>query len=288
VRPFRLHSRILGLSARILKRVANVSPALALVLNEVVDRVGLVPAFSPEQIVEAWARESIPPRELQRISRSMRLIRAKNHALGKVPPERLAPIIRLRGVEFLRQQAGRPTILVFWHLGASPLFIAPAMANERVPIVAARAEAVASLNSQFVRSVAVHSSEGRRHFLNQATATLLEGGTILMAADGRERRRGLQVRLFGRPAWLARGFVILARTTRAAVVPVMSMYRGCRIEVRVHPPLISDGEANGPCSPSEADQRLADSAAAWLESYLRRHPEQMVSTRGLRALTGLQ
>ena len=87
--------------------------------------------------------------------------------------------------------------------------------------------------------------------------------------------------MFGRRAWLARGFVVLARTTRAPVFPVVCVYRGCRIEVCLHRPLLPEEDANGAWSTTEADQKLADSAAAWLESYLRRHPEQMVSNQGL-------
>ncbi len=156
-----LHRRILGWSQPILERVANFSPGIALILVHVLHCVGLLkPGPSPEQIAEILSGEAIHPRELRRISRSMRLTRAKNHALAKLEPERLAAIIRLRGVELLRQQPGRPSILVFWHMGASPRYIAAAMANEHVPVVVARARQVSRVWSQAVLSVSVGSSEG--------------------------------------------------------------------------------------------------------------------------------
>lgn len=75
----------------------------------------------------------------------------------------------------------------------------------------------------------------------------------------------LEARLLGGSIRLARGAFALARLTGTPIVPVVASWRGTKMEVTV----------GGPIDPTIGEQGMADSAASWIDSYLRERPGEI-------------
>src|SRR5439155_1525435 len=72
--------------------------------------------------------------------------------------------------------------------------------------------------------------------LYRARQIVLEGGTVFISADG-GGAQALSIPLPGGPALIGAGWLLLRRTTKATVLPVLSHMDGRVQVVTIHPPL---------------------------------------------------
>lgn len=114
------------------------------------------------------------------------------------------------------------------------------------------------------------SGEARAAAFASGLSRLREGGLVLMAADARGFSTTPVVPFFGRGVAPARGPFALASMTGAPIVPIVARYTphgtvgillGERLQVQGHG--------------TDVETALAAAAMAWLEAYLRRHPEEL-------------
>jgi lauroyl/myristoyl acyltransferase len=112
------------------------------------------------------------------------------------------------------------------------------------------------------------SSQGdeqqRARVFHRCLQFLRTGGCVFLPLDPSESVR-VAAPFRGRTLQLARGPFALARITGAPLVPIVARWSGARIEFEI-----------GPLIPTAEDEgAIAAAAAAWLEQYLLRHPQEI-------------
>jgi hypothetical protein len=107
------------------------------------------------------------------------------------------------------------------------------------------------------------NTQRRAAVFQKMLGCLEDGGFVLTALDVAPGAN-LRVPCLGRPLTLARGPFALARITGAPIVPLVARWRGGKVEV----------ETGAPLEGLNDEERLAESAAAWLERYLLASPAE--------------
>jgi lauroyl/myristoyl acyltransferase len=113
------------------------------------------------------------------------------------------------------------------------------------------------------------STEPRGSVLYEARSRLLDGGTILITADGPSGRDAFQVKLPGGTAVVRSGWFALRRLTSAPTLPVLVHQEGRHQVITIHPALPS-------VTPNSGDDldRCREVITPLLERFVREHPEQ--------------
>ena len=117
-----------------------------------------------------------------------------------------------------------------------------------------------------LREMPLERAEARARVLRQAIGHVRDGGSVLAVLDGPGGASTQPVPCLGRGIVLRRGPFMLARAAGASIVPMAARWTaGGRIAL----------EIGWPLDASEDEPALARRAAAWLEQYLLRRPEDV-------------
>jgi len=154
-----------------------------------------------------------------------------------------------------------PAIMATFHSGPTAAF-ARVLQQTRDPVLVFRRTLryrlshhplVATGDTDDQRALAMH--QGARH--------LQRGGRVFMMFDPATAAR-IEAPFFGRPLELARGPFVLSRLSRATIVPVITRWRGYKIEVVTGQPI------------HVADEKvMAVAVARWLEAYYLENPSEI-------------
>jgi hypothetical protein len=98
----------------------------------------------------------------------------------------------------------------------------------------------------------------------RAVETLRSGGFVFLAVDAMMANARIETTVCGKAVSWARGGFDLARLTNSPMLPVMTRWRGRKVE-------IISGE---PIPPADASEMIA-TLAEWLERYLNEHPSEL-------------
>jgi lauroyl/myristoyl acyltransferase len=185
-------------------------------------------------------------------------LRTTLHYLGLPPVRSLV----LPNSDFDGLQA--PAIIGTFHIGPTHALGA---AIERLPgeVLVLRRRAYEPAQARNVRVAETEGSEElRARAFHRAVGHLRGGGYVLLPIDPREGAR-VAAPLLGRTLLLARGAFALARVARAPILPVITRWRGARVEIHCGPLI----------APEDSEEAMAGRAAAWLESYLTGAPGEV-------------
>jgi lauroyl/myristoyl acyltransferase len=157
-----------------------------------------------------------------------------------------------------------PAIIGTFHIGPTHALGA---AIERLPgeVLVLRRRAYAPAQARNVQVAETGGGEElRARAFHRAVGHLRDGGYVLLPIDPAEGAR-VAAPFLGRSLMLARGAFALARVARAPILPVVTRWRGLRMEIHCGPLI----------EPGDSEERLAEQAAAWLESYLTAAPGEV-------------
>jgi lauroyl/myristoyl acyltransferase len=200
---------------------------------------------------------------------------ARSTLLGIRRPEDLRRLVSVKGQEHLGKAAGRPTILLGFHLGPPCADQALRMAGHALTRLGGGRLSRAWLGQSWAPYrdagqilLPVDDPGAWPRALHEARRTLLDGGTLFIHGDG-HGRAAFSIPLPGGPLLIRSGWLALRRHTGATVLPVLTHLEGRRQVITVHPPL----------PPRDPDpQRDLEACRAVLSrlllEYLRRFPEQ--------------
>ena len=184
----------------------------------------------------------------------------------------------------------RTDVLIFWWVRHGRAGVRELVRNVRVPelprpplivvtfhvgpLLALGAALESSLGSVFAPveqrrdgDTEAHRERLRLQTFYDAAQVLRGGGCVVMALDPQDAV-WIRVPFFGRTASLARGAFALSRMTGAPIVPVVTRWRGSRVE------LVSGDPLDAPDGP-DGEHAHAAAVARWLEDYLRTNPEEI-------------
>lgn len=202
---------------------------------------------------------------------------ARSALVGMRDPETLRRHVEARGEEHLAA-AGAGAILLGFHLGPAQSYLALRVLGHRLTWVGARGASAA-----WSRAIRARYQDGRGDLLlpraqsawarrlYRARQIVLEGGTVFISADG-GGAQALSIPLPGGPALIGAGWLLLRRTTKATVLPVLSHMDGRVQVVTIHPPL--PAPLSDPALDLEACRRALGEL---LGEHARRFPEQCYS-----------
>jgi lauroyl/myristoyl acyltransferase len=221
---------------------------------------------------------SLDERTVARLQRRIASREVRNRALlfvlRRSGSERILPLVQIRGADsFLRHQAeNRPTIVVFWHMGAARS-VETAVAKLGCSVLCASIQSPPGPDPGFRRLPVSNAASGTR-FLMEALRELKRGGVPVLAVDG-PGGKSRRTPFLGRSLPVPTGVSALARMAGARIVPATSRWVGASsaIEVNLHDPL-PDPVADL-ATPEEWEHELAVSAMRWFEHHLRTHPEDL-------------
>jgi lauroyl/myristoyl acyltransferase len=189
--------------------------------------------------------------------RNFAFIRAL-HYLGIAPARRIViPSETLAAIE-------PPVIFGSFHVGpAHALGAAVECLNGEVLVLRRRAYEPAQ-----AKNIRVAETDGgdeqRARAFHQAAVHLRNRGYVLLPIDPMVASR-VAAPFFGRSLLLARGAFALSRIEHVPIVPLLTRWRGLRVEVLCGPRI----------GPSDSEEELAASTAKWLESYLAGAPGEV-------------
>ena len=157
-------------------------------------------------------------------------------------------------------QLPQPTVLVTWHVGAM-YGIGAALRR-------------AGLSALILRGLPLDTSRDRTRALWQAIHHLRDGKIVVAMLDGPGGVSTAPVPCLGRRIVFRRGPFLLAKTTGAQLVPIVTSWeRKQRIGVTLGDPLaahVGDSRAE-----DSVEHAQAAEAGRWLERYLAGAPDQM-------------
>ncbi len=226
----------------------------------------------------SWSR---PGRSRRRLARSLcayhgRFV-ARSALVGMRDPETLLRHISARGAEHLAA-AGPGVILLGFHLGPAQSYLALRALGHDLTWVGGR-----GASAGWARAIQARFQDDRGDLylsgaeyvwerrLYRARQLLLEGKTIFVSADGGDAGT-LSVPMAGGGVGLGVGWLFLRRSTKAAVLPVLSHLEGRTQVVTIHPPLRQPLP-----DPAEDTDAVLAALALTLEAHVRRFPEQCYS-----------
>lgn len=203
---------------------------------------------------------------------------ARSALVGIREPELLGQQVALRGAE--RLAAGRGLILIGFHVGPPGAYLVLRVAGYHVTFLGGRGGS--GLWAPRIRHRYASPREdvflplsGPTHAmmspLYEARRIVLDGGLVLVNADGRGKR-AFAVPVPGGHAVIRAGWLALRRATNVPVLPVLSHMEGRTHVVSVHSPL-------PPLDPDPAADldRCRRALAELLGDYVRQFPEQCYS-----------
>ncbi|PKL76564.1 MAG: hypothetical protein CVV27_09580 [Candidatus Melainabacteria bacterium HGW-Melainabacteria-1] len=193
----------------------------------------------------------------------------------RVPPE-----VLISGWEHLEaaQAHGQGVILVSAHFGCWELIPASVSLSGLPVTVLVQKPALDVFDQLFrefralagVRTVNNDSLAGLRPILR----ALQRNEAVGLVIDQHGESRRLQGNFFGHTVSLPDGPAWLARRTGARIVPVLIRWRGSRHVLEFFAPLASPTSSEtDPETDFKADQQLMQTIYAWLETQIRRYPE---------------
>jgi hypothetical protein len=154
-----------------------------------------------------------------------------------------------------------PLILATFHLGPLPALGALV---QRLPAPTAILMNATGVPQRRAELLGTEGSEAQRvAAFTEAARILRGGGFVLVVVDGFGSAR-LPVTLFDREASISAGAFRLARLGGAAMLPIAVRWQGSGVRF----------DAGAPIAPGDPGA-MAAALAAWLEGYLRRHPEEL-------------
>ncbi len=224
-------------------------------------------------------------RELDRRA-ARRLLRACWRHFGRVTldacrlhhldPAAFAPLVRLHGVEHLREarRRGRGILLFSGHFGHWELGSAAVSRCLALPLtLVARPLDNPHLERRLARlrarssNVVVH----RRHAVGPILRVLRAGRAVGLLIDQDARDEGVFVPFFGHPASTTPALALLALRSGAAIIPSFSVLRADgTCDVTFEAPLAAAAGAER----ADDVRRITAACSASLERWVRRHPEQ--------------
>jgi KDO2-lipid IV(A) lauroyltransferase len=266
---------------RRLNRIANERPALGLRL------AGLVGFLFGPWLGEAWwpsAAEleellgEVDARTLRRLQRRIAAGELRNRAvmyvLHHAGPDKLAPLVRVRGAEAFQSLRDEklPVAVVFWHLGVVRA-VETALVSLGHPILCAINRPPPGPDPGFRWLLAADPASGSR-FLMEALKEAERGGVPVLALDGPGPASG-RVPFLGRSLPIPAGAAFLARRSGARLVPATSRWIGLspRIEVALHKPL--PAPARDAMAPDVWEYEMVAVAAQWFAGHISGHPEDL-------------
>ena len=181
-------------------------------------------------------------------------------AVRRSGPDAFRPLVTIP--DALRELEG-PCILGAFHVGA---LHATGMALEQMEhaVLGFREGDFVPLRAPAeVRRVGVDEQQRARSF-HAALERLRAGGIVLLALDVAPGA-AIPTQCLGRDLQLARGAFALARLARAPIVPFAMRWTAQGAEAHLGTPLVAESEGE-----------LAQSAASWLEAYLRERPTEIM------------
>jgi lauroyl/myristoyl acyltransferase len=267
--------------ARLLKRMARRHPRLALRLLAVLgraraDRFGRRRAPTPSEVAERLGISDA--RAIERIRREVVSNELRNHVLRSLVRARglgaAVERVRVSGAEHVLapHRAGDPVIAVGWHAGghrgvpsallALGLPVAMPIRDPDVPLAPA-------LPMRWLRT---DGREAGAVFLRRALAELAAGRVVAMLVDGTVDARQHPAPFLGVSHSVQNGVAVLARLSRARVVPVTTRWAGTssRVLAEIHPALPEPRADRGDAVRFDAE--LVASVAAFFERWVRAHP----------------
>jgi lauroyl/myristoyl acyltransferase len=214
------------------------------------------------------------PREIARLRSAICSRELRNHVLAAVSSrhgmEPVLDCVHVDGAERLlelrREKA--PVVIVFWHLGIFRA-VPAALAKLGLPALVASKLPPKRASGRVSFRCAVGATQGAL-FLREALARLADAGVVALSLDCSPEEAFGQVDFLGRPIWVARGPVLLARLGRARLVPVTSRWiGGARMQVVIHEPV---AEPERSATPERFAGELLARAVRPFEAHARAHP----------------
>lgn len=233
------------------KALGALTPSVAIRAADILAPAGRLVRTMPDGRDIREVLPQLSEREAKHIASRLLRMEARNHVL--VRRLRDGGRARINGL-LLNDTAPAlpaqpPLILGTFHMG--PVHALGA-ALEGTPLLALRNEGDGHNNQQRRAAAFYH-----------ATARLRDGEIVLMALDPQRATR-ITVPFLGGALNLARGAFTLAHSLGVPIVPIVARWRGMKIDV------ICGEKLDG------SDEReLAQSAARWLERYLRQNPAEL-------------
>jgi lauroyl/myristoyl acyltransferase len=268
-------------AARALKRLARRHPRLAFRLLGVLGRARpepFGPRWTPDPGEIASRLGISDERTIRRIRREVTSNELRNHALRSLVQARgLRPAIarvRVSGAEHLLEphRAGVPILAVGWHAGAHsgvPAALLKLGLPVTIPVWGVEHRATPELPIRWMR---VESAEARALFLGRALADLADGRIVAMLADATSGTHRHPAPFLGYSHSVAHGVALLARLSKARLVPITTRWVGTtsRVAAEIHPAL-PEPRADRRDAP-RFDAEVAATVAAFFEGWARSHP----------------
>ncbi|MBS0203228.1 MAG: hypothetical protein JSS49_10045 [Planctomycetes bacterium] len=205
-------------------------------------------------------------------------------------------LIRCSDAETLQEmhRSRQSAIFVFSHFGPK-YAVAPAFQHLGVPIAMFQGILPPALNKSDVEQFAAQlpgmeyywindRSTNRAMHLKRAVERLQRGDMVATAIDAGHGEVLMDTVFFGHQIQVARGAAVLARLTKAPLIPLtLTWGEGWTIDVRIHEPITlpQSTPLNGP----EIDVALTHAAVRFFDNYLRNAPEQLRLDRIARLIT---
>jgi lauroyl/myristoyl acyltransferase len=174
----------------------------------------------------------------------------------------------------------RPAILTFWHFG--PRFaVGPALDRAGVAALllakippAIRVDETTKPNPEH-RVEYLHLSDSPASgavALKRAVERLQRGGLVVIAMDGLQGQKKIEVPFLNRRVSVGRGPAVLARLTGAPLIPVVCTWAPAnwRIDFQTFDPL-----PLAPTATDAFDEVVMKTAVGWFDSYVRSNPGQL-------------
>lgn len=121
-----------------------------------------------------------------------------------------------------------------------------------------------------LRNWSIEDVDQRARALRQTVEEVRTGRPVLAIVDGPGGASSAPIPVLGRRIVLRRAPFMLARVTRAPVVPAVAQWTPAgRIRVRIDDALAIDRAGTA----EEVEARMASAAGAWLDRHLTEHPE---------------
>jgi lauroyl/myristoyl acyltransferase len=179
--------------------------------------------------------------------------------------------------EALRERKG-PAILTFWHLGASYM-MGIGLRRIKVPGL------ILALNPPppwFRRAVSKETKmfvigkdpNARIVGLKMALEQLGKGGVVVLAIDGRQGKKDVEVSFLGRRIQLSRGLAVLSRLTGAPIIPCAATWgaNDWSLDFRLFDPVELPAPKSLP--PDEWEKQVITTTAGRFEGIVRAFPGQ--------------
>lgn len=239
----RVRARLSRIVSRVLGWIASRSPRIAFVVSDTLARFRKITS-------RAEVRSLFPNADAGRVLRRMSITHVRTQLVdGWIRRDGFAPFRRLVRQNDAIAQLRPPMIIGAFHIG--PPFGLGVLRE--------------GLNGEtlVLRGSVGSTDQQRAAMFHRAVEQLRAGGFVVAAIDPHAAQR-IEVPFLGRTLRLARGPFAMARIARVPIVTVVARWEGDQVEL-----IVGDALAVGD------EQMMAESAARWLETYLRERPGEL-------------